>query len=121
MSEPIRLDPEALSRLKDWGGQELVGKMAGLFLANTPERIKQIRDGVAEGKAELVERGAHSLKSTSANLGAMHLRDLAAELEEQAMKGESGELKGRLTELEDLYQGTRAAVEQLLEDPAPSA
>lgn len=121
MSEPIRLDPAALSRLQDWGGEELVGRMAGLFLANTPERVKQIRDGVTEEKAELVERGAHSLKSTSANLGAMELRDLAAEMEDRAMRGESGALAGDLARLEELYEATRAAVGELLEDTTPSA
>lgn len=114
MSEPVQLDPAALTRLKDWGGEELIAKMAGLFLQNAEERMQQIRDGVQSGEAELVERGAHSLKSTSANLGAMKLRDLAEELEERAMGGESGSLQDRLAELEELYEASCAAVGELV-------
>lgn len=113
MTEPIALDPEALARLREWGGEALMAKMLELFLANTPERMDQIRRGIDRGDAKLVERGAHSLKSTAANLGAGRLRELAAELEDRAVAGESATLEGRLPELEQAYDLARKAVESL--------
>lgn len=113
MNEPIGLESEALARLRDWGGEELLGKMVDLFLANTPERMDQIREGIVRSKPELVEQGAHSLKSTAANLGAEDLRKLAAGFEDRALAGESRGLQEELPELEEAYDRARRAVEAL--------
>lgn len=87
MSGPT-IDPEALDRLKEWGGEKLLSQMIRLFLESTPERVMQITEGLERGEVELVERGSHSLKSSAANLGAERLRELSAEVEDLAHRGE---------------------------------
>jgi len=82
------IDPEALDRLRDWGGDRLLSQMIRLFLESTPERVRQITEGLEKGEIELVERGSHSLKSSAANLGAERLRELSAEVEDLAHRGE---------------------------------
>ncbi|MEJ2206243.1 MAG: Hpt domain-containing protein [Gemmatimonadota bacterium] len=76
-SEPV--DPAALERLRAWGGEKLLKEILHLFLANAPQRMDQIRNGVVGSDAEEVERGAHSLKSTAANVGAMQVSLLSTE------------------------------------------
>lgn len=104
------LDAGALDRLKEWGGDGLVQKMASLFVENAPERLSQIRSGIEGGVAEEAERGAHSLKSSAANLGAMRLRNVVATMEEQASKGDLAAVKEGLPLLEAEYLAAMEAL-----------
>lgn len=105
------LDAGALERLKEWGGEGLVQKMASLFVENAPGRLDQIRTGIEDGVAEEAERGAHSLKSSSANLGAMRLRNVVATMEDQASKGDLDAVRDGLPLLEAEYLAAMTALE----------
>ena len=72
---------DALERLKEWGGDKLAAQMVRLFLKNSGVRMDQIRKGVTEEDHDEAERGAHSLKSSAANVGAESLRALATAIE----------------------------------------
>lgn len=85
MSTLPLLDPGALDRLNEWGGDVLVARMIDLFLELGPERLEAIQAAVSSGDLEQIERVAHSLKSSAANLGAERLRARAAELESAAI------------------------------------
>lgn len=80
-------DPEALGRLREWGGDRLVGDMVGLFLSQAPARIAAARTGLATGTPAEVERAAHALRSSSAQLGASRVHALCAEIESRAAGG----------------------------------
>ncbi|MGI9627232.1 MAG: Hpt domain-containing protein [Longimicrobiales bacterium] len=84
MTDTIVIDMKALERLHEWGGKRLVAQMIDLFLSQAPQRVAGLQDGLSDGDLELVERSAHSLKSTAANLGATGLSEAAAEAEAAA-------------------------------------
>ncbi len=100
------LDPGALVRLREWGGVALVGKMVELYLKLAPERIQEVREGLAAGDAARAERGAHSLKSSSANLGGERLRRLCQLIEDAAEDGELERARALLPHLETAYEHT---------------
>lgn len=106
------LAPEAFVRLREWGGDELVRKMIELFIENSPQRMEQIRTGIADQDADRLERGAHSLKSSCGNLGAESVRSLAARIERFAETGDTDSAAGLLDELEARYDRTLAALVQ---------
>jgi HPt (histidine-containing phosphotransfer) domain-containing protein len=81
------LDPVAVERLRRIGGSTLARQMIELFLELGPGRVTELADGVAAADAGRVERAAHTLKSTAANLGAVRVQELAAALEERAGRG----------------------------------
>lgn len=111
MSDPEVIDPKAIAKLREWGGDELLGQMVKLFLANSPARVQQIRAGVEGNDAQEAERGAHSLKSSAANLGGEEVRRIALEMEGAASRGDL-EAVGRLVPaLEEAYNRTRSALE----------
>lgn len=85
------LDAEALSRLRRLGGDDLAGRMASLFLGLAPERLRAARAGLAAGDLDQVRRAAHSLKSSSGNVGAYAVTEAAGQLEEAAERGEGRE------------------------------
>lgn len=103
MTDSPILDPAALDRLREWGGDKLVGQMVGLFLSNSPTRMEQIRDGVSGGNAGEAEKGSHSLKSSAANVGAESLRALSAQIEDAATGGDIETVKELLPSLEAAY------------------
>ena len=113
MSESVILDQAALDRLREWGGDKLLEQMVRLFLDNSLTRMEQIRAGAQGGDIKEAEKGAHSLKSSAANIGAEQLRVLAASMEHQAADGEVAACGALLAELEDAYKQARAALEEI--------
>lgn len=111
MTDPEVIDPQAIARLREWGGDKLVGQMIKLFLANSPARMQQIRTGVDGDDAKEAERGAHSLKSSAANLGGEEVRRIALEMESAAGRGDLAEVKSLIPALEEAYGRARAALE----------
>ena len=78
------LDPAGLARLHglESGGQnQLFERVVGAF-ENTLDRMSvQLDQGIAEGDARSVGQVVHTLKSSSANVGATRLAQLSAHLE----------------------------------------
>lgn len=65
----------------------MLEKVIRIYFENSPKLLQTMRDAVAEDQtAETVERAAHSLKSSSACLGATRLASLCGNLEEMARK-----------------------------------
>lgn len=101
MTEDDPIDPGAMERLQEWGGDRLMLQMIRLYLENSSKRMDQIRTGLESREDGVVERGAHSLRSSAANLGAREVSRLAGEMEDAASKGDldaAGALLERLTE-----------------------
>lgn len=102
------IDQDAIDRLVEWGGNKLLSQMLRLFLDNTPERFAQIENGLAEGgDLEEAHRGAHSLKSSAGNVGAMEVSELAARLEAATKAGAVGD-----ADVADLHEQLRSAYAQ---------
>lgn len=80
-------DPEALARLERFGGRKLLHEMIALFLASAPERLAAATVGVGAGDASAAENALHSLKSSSAQLGALRLSRLCEQGEAVAREG----------------------------------
>lgn len=116
MTDSQVLDPEALERLKEWGGDKLAAQMVRLFLKNSGARMDQIRTGCTEGDAEEAERGAHSLKSSAANIGAEALRTLATQVESASLEADVAALKSLLPEVEAAYAAAMSELESIEKD-----
>ncbi len=110
MTDSRILDQGALDRLKEWGGEKLLAQMLRLFLENAPGRMSQIRNGVA-GDMKEAEKGAHSLKSSAANIGAEHVRMIAADMERAALDGDTAAVQALLPSLEDAFAQAVGALE----------
>lgn len=74
------IDLEVLDTLHDAIGDSLAD-IIKLYLIGTPNDLAQMQQAIESKDFTTVGRLAHSLKSSSANLGAMQTSALAAELE----------------------------------------
>lgn len=113
MTESEVIDPLALERLREWGGDKLAAQMVRLFLKNSGSRVDQIRLGLVSSDLQEAERGAHSLKSSAANIGAEHLRTLATQIEGAALDGDIERAQQVLPRLEAAYASVMATLESM--------
>jgi two-component system sensor histidine kinase/response regulator len=96
----LALDAQVVGRLERLGktaGEDLMGQLSILFLADADAAIVALREALAGDDADALIRSAHTLSGASANLGATDLARLCAAL---AMEGASGDLIGGGTQLE---------------------
>jgi HPt (histidine-containing phosphotransfer) domain-containing protein len=78
---------QVLAGLRELGGDDdpgLLLEVIGMFLEDAPLRMREIEQGLKGGDIKLLERAAHSLKSASANVGAVGLSGLCKRMEEIA-------------------------------------
>jgi len=87
LTDTDRFDPEALNTLRKMGGDDLVTNLVGLFQRSSVQLIEKLHEAMDEQNPEAVRFAAHSLKSAAANVGVLHLSELARNLEHEARVG----------------------------------
>ncbi len=101
-------------------GNEVPHRILELYLGDSPARLAALRQALAGDDAQGLERAAHALKGSSANLGATDLAELCHQLErlsggDQVPAGTAA----RLTALEAEYQRVEQAMRELLTEFRP--
>lgn len=66
---------------------DFLSEVIDTFLGDAPLQLEDMRTAAATGDAEWLMRAAHTLKSTSLNLGALSLASAASEVEASARTG----------------------------------
>jgi signal transduction histidine kinase/DNA-binding response OmpR family regulator/HPt (histidine-containing phosphotransfer) domain-containing protein len=120
----VALDPKALANLRETVGEDdgFMAELLDTFLQDAPRLLDAMRQAVEAGDAQGLCIAAHSLKSNSADFGAMTLSGLCRELESL---GKAGTLEGadsRVTQAETEYarvQITLGALRRSLEGETP--
>ena len=87
MSDTPVIDPQTIASLRalnpEDGGQFL-REVTEIFASDTPQRIADLESSLAAGDIAKFTRTAHTIKGSSANLGANLLRAAAEKLEQMA-------------------------------------
>jgi HPt (histidine-containing phosphotransfer) domain-containing protein len=87
MPDSAVIDPQAIENLRALNPgdhDEFLREIAGIFLEDTPQRIAELTQSLTAGDNAKFTRAAHSIKGSSANLGAMTLRAVAEKLEHKS-------------------------------------
>ena len=114
--DPTIIDPAALERLEKWGGPSLCNEIVLLFLENGPSRVEQICEAIDGEDLTIPERGAHSLKSSAANVGAQQLQKLASEIELAASEGDLERVRDLVPELQQAFSQATQALETMVKE-----
>jgi HPt (histidine-containing phosphotransfer) domain-containing protein len=117
MSEPIVLDPQAIENLRALNpgdNDEFLREIAGIFLEDTPQRIVELDQSAVAGDTARFTRAAHSIKGSSANLGASSLRAVAEKLEHQARNQGLADVAGLVEQVKAEFARTQVALQSLL-------
>lgn len=79
-----KLNMSALRTLRQMeanGAANIFEKVLRIFIETSPSTLARIQDAAARGDLEVLRDAAHTMKSTSANVGASDLSDLCSRLE----------------------------------------
>jgi len=118
MCESPVIDEAVIQELMNFNGEknnEFLQEMISIFLEDTDILIGELTDAIKSENKELFTRSAHTLKSTSANIGAVKLSEMGKELE---MMGKNGGLKKATVQMKETkheYGRVRKELEKYLE------
>jgi HPt (histidine-containing phosphotransfer) domain-containing protein len=108
----------SLRELQDVGDPDIIAEVGGLFIKHSPDKVNAIMQSLKSGDAKGLHMAAHSLKSSSAYVGAMRLSALAKELE---LMGRSNSLQGAAElaqRLKTEFTLVMAALEKEINEPS---
>ncbi|ACB77134.1 Hpt domain-containing protein [Opitutus terrae] len=83
------IDQQSIQNLRELNpgdNDEFLREIVGIYLEDTPLRLTELEQSLAAGEVPKFTRAAHSIKGSSANVGAMLVRGVAETLEHQSAK-----------------------------------
>ena len=114
--EPIEaIDSSILASLRELQGEgepDIVKEIGGLFIKYSPDKISAIEKAAEEEDSKALLVAAHSLKSSSAYIGAMRLSAICKELEEMGRTGNLEQATDKAKELKAEYERVRTSLEK---------
>ena len=90
---------DAVRQLDPDGSDRLLSRLIALYRDDSSQLLADIDNGLKSNDAEAIARAAHTLKSSSANLGATNVAAIARQIEHAARNGEITELTNSVTSL----------------------
>jgi PAS domain S-box-containing protein len=84
------IDHRMLDQLRDLQSKDdpdLLARVLKLYVGDSPKEMAKIAQAMTAGDATVIERAAHTLKSTSANVGAATMSKLCAEMQAAGRSG----------------------------------
>jgi histidine phosphotransfer protein HptB len=117
MLEPAVIDLQAIENLRALNpgdNDEFLREIAAIFIEDTPVRIAELDQGLLQGDIPKFTRAAHSIKGSSANLGAMALRAVAEKIEHESRTKGLGEMAALLTQLKSEFERAKTELTALV-------
>jgi len=108
---PVSIDPKALETiraLQQQGKPDLLARVINIYLEDSLRLLEELRQSLSEGNGPDLKRQAHSLKSSSANVGALRLAELCRELETTGQTESMDEIGQRIARIEKEYGAVRS-------------
>ena len=111
-TDPAVLDPGRFDTLRelDDGDGAVLRELTAAFVGDAASQLDKLREGVAEGDPEVLERGAHALKGAAASIGAVTMAELCAALEGFARGRVLGEARVIVEQLDAEFNRVRDAL-----------
>jgi len=114
------IDTSVLDELRESvaGDQAFIADLAATYLAEGDGHIQQVEDALARGDIAGMVRPAHTLKSSSAALGAARLSALSREIEHAAREERTEGLDAAVADARATWTETVAAMRSMGLDQA---
>jgi CheY-like chemotaxis protein/HPt (histidine-containing phosphotransfer) domain-containing protein len=108
------VDRGALRQLaEELGGAEALHEVIQTFLRGAPELLATLRDAAGQGDTIAIGRAAHTLKSSSAMVGAFALSNRCAELERLSRTEPIQAVRSRVGDITALYEAVEGALAEV--------
>lgn len=96
------------------GDEEIFDEIMETYLEDIPTRLRDLRKAVDGNDVARMQHEAHAIKGASANVGAIDLQKIAAQLEGACRNGDSSQAPEMRDAIEDAFEQLR----QLLTSPS---
>ncbi len=106
---------DSIRALSKDGGDALVHKVISAYVDDTPQQLATLRTAIAGIDPEQLRRAAHSLKSSSANVGALALAQLCKDMEQLGRADSTEGASHILRDMEREFQCVRDSLSAILE------
>lgn len=109
-------DAEIQAKAKEWidaYGVEFLVELIGDYLSDAGERLARLRQAADDGDIDLVTLEAHTLRSSSANLGAVAFAERARQIEHAALAGQVAEAVTGAANIGAMFEDVRVALENV--------
>lgn len=116
-----RMDREILDDLRACTSDDFIAEIVGHFAEKAGQDLATLRESTRRGDATTLGLVAHSLRSSSATLGALRMTELCAQIEalEPARLAEAADLVDRLEQEFEFARAHLAAEVERPRDPRP--
>lgn len=104
----------ALRQLNPANGVSILKKLILIYLKSAPSFLSQIEDAIQGKDSLMLRRAAHTLKSSTANIGAETLADICRQLEDLGDNEQIDEAAKLLAKLQHEFLQVTIALEKLL-------
>ncbi|MGL5063294.1 MAG: Hpt domain-containing protein, partial [Microcoleus sp.] len=113
----------SLRELDDDDDPNFLGDLIEIYLSDAPQHLETMNEAISLGDADSLKLASHTLKSSSANLGAMCFSEICKDLEHLGRTAveaggkqvfDVGQARDRLLQAEAEWQRVRAAFEMEL-------
>ncbi|MSQ48072.1 MAG: response regulator [Deltaproteobacteria bacterium] len=112
------LDPHALDQIRTLqrpGKPNIIHRLVGSYLKDSVSLIETIRVAIAQNDPPTLHRAAHTLKSTSATVGAQSLAKLCQNLEDIGQANTTDNAAALMSAIEREYQQVATALQSELQ------
>jgi histidine phosphotransfer protein HptB len=110
------IDPEAINNLKELNpgdNGEFLKEIIGIYIEDTPNRLAELRTSLAAGDVASFTRAAHTIKGSSANVGALALKGVAERLETISRKDGLGAVAPLVADCETEFARASAELRRI--------
>lgn len=108
------IDHQVLESLKKLGkakAKDIVTTIILQYFEDAPQNIAKIHNAIAEGNPQALRHASHSLRSSSANLGAFVLSQYCQDIEDIARQGITEISSQQLMQIEAEYEKVKTALQ----------
>jgi histidine phosphotransfer protein HptB len=113
MSQTL-IDTATFEELKSAMGEDFIPELISTYLEETTNLIQTLHETLAANRPEDFRRAAHSIKSSSASLGALDFSAQAKELEFIGKAGDLSQAAEPLSRLETAFPAVQKALQEFL-------
>ena len=119
--EQSATEREIKLKAKEWideYGEDFLVELIGDYVEDSTARVARMRQAFNAGDAETLTLEAHTLKSSSASLGAETLSALAKRLEDMGRDGDLSALADDVARFEEQFAMVKTILEKLRNAPS---
>ena len=106
----------ALRKINPSSGDSILKKLITIYLKSSPGFLAQIEDAITTTDRVVLKRAAHTLKSSTANVGATRLAELCKKMETIAETQQITDASAVLSEIQQEFHLVTCALEALLQE-----